>query len=328
MNFIVSGDQHIKISKELPLEWQLNRFRLLWQNYVDLCEEHNAELILVGDLAHSANTNKYENMLMQELFCLLDKHEINTHIIAGNHENMGAIGTTLDFMPMLKSLDWVHYHPVIAFRNLDSKTELVYVGHNRLQEWLDSGDTEWQGTRIVFSHFRPTINQFIQEEIDVQKFLSTGDYFFLGDIHSNCDFAPNAIFTNAPLNNHFEPNPQCGVLLVTLTNGEVSHQRLPLTLPNLVQIDTTAETFEDTLDPYNFYRVSVTGTPEALRKLRTESTTTKLLKIPDIVDTYTELEVTEEVCNQSLLEALILYMQELGMQETEILRMTEVWCEP
>jgi len=323
-NFIVSGDQHISVKKDIPIAWQLGRYRMLFKSLVALCKEYKADLILAGDLLHQSRPNLHETMLALELFALLDAEGVETHIIAGNHCGLGALGTTLDYFDsVFETSNFITYYPTVD-SIFSGNTELVFVGHNQIQNWLDAGDTEWKGTRVVFSHFRPTVNFFIQEEIDVQKFLGTGDHFFLSDIHDNFDLAENAIYTNAPLNNHFEPHPKCGCLLVTLDAGEVSHKRIPLTLPNLIQIDTTAEKFEDTLDTFNFYRISVTGTPEDLRQIKTESPNTKLLKIPELQDTYVESEVVEEVKNQSLQEALVGYMQELNYTEEKIAEMIGV----
>lgn len=323
--FIVSADLHIKVSKEIPLEWQMNRYRLLFKTYVELCREHKAELVLAGDLVHNSKPNLHETMLLLELFSLLEGHNIFTHIIAGNHEALGAAGTTLDYLaPAIDDSGHISYYPEIKSRKMDN-AELVFVGHNQLQTWLDGADTNYKGTRVVFSHFRPTVNFFIQEEIDVEKFLSTCSYCFAGDIHMPTSFCDGKlVYTSAPLNHTFERTPDCGALLVTIEDGKVTHKRIPLTLPNLIQIDTTAEKFEDTLDTFNFYRISVTGTPEDLRQIKTTSENTKLLKIPELQDTYVESEVVEEVKNQSLQEALVGYMQELNYTEEKIAEMIGV----
>ena len=328
--FIVSGDQHLKVSKELPLEWQLNRYRALFMSYIDLCKEHDAELILAGDLFHNVRPNLHEVQLFLELLHLLEDEAICTSIISGNHENMGTAGTTLDyFNSVFEASSYVQYYSEIGYRDEDD-VSLTFVGHNRLQQWLErTEDVRMDGTKVIFSHFRPTVNYFIQEEIDVQSFLVGCDYCFAGDIHMPCDlFGGKLVYTNSPLNNHFEPAPDCGCLLVCLDQGNVSHRRIPLTLPNLVQVTVTADAFADSVDTFNYYRIEVTGTPEELRQIRTESGNTKLLKIPDVVDTYVESEVVEEVKNQSLQGALVAYMQELDFTEELITKMMGVMNEP
>lgn len=328
MQFIVSGDQHIKISKELPLEWQLNRFRMLWQTYIDLCHEHKAELVLTGDLFHNAKPNLHETMLALELFQLLEVNEVTARIIAGNHENLGAAGTTLDYFQAVTDSSTHLQHCASIIREVAEGCELVFVGHDQLQRWLEVGSTTaCEGTRVVFSHFRPTVNQFIQEEIDVEKFCNTADFIFAGDIHMEFSLS-NLVYTNSPLNNHFEPAPNCGCLLVSLEDGKVDWKRIPLALPNLIQIDTTADKYEETLDTFNFYRISISGTPEDLRQIKSTSENVKLLKIPEVSDTYVELEVTEEVKNLSLQDALIDYMKELNFTEEKISDMIGVLHEP
>jgi len=324
--FIVSGDQHLTVSKESPLEWQLNRYRALFMSYIDLCKVHDAELILAGDLFHNAKPNMHEVQLFLELMQLLEDEAIYTSIISGNHENLGTAGTTLDyFNSIFEASSYIQYYPEIGYRD-EEDVSLTFVGHHKLQEWLEQKeDVRMNGTKVVFSHFRPTVNFFIQEEIDVEKFLSNCSYCFAGDIHMPTSFYDGKlVYTSAPLNHTFERTPDCGALLVTIEDGKVSHKRIPLTLPNLIQIDTTAEKFEDTLDTFNFYRISVTGTPEDLRQIKTESPNTKLLKIPELQDTYVESEVVEEVKNQSLENALVGYMQELKYTEEKIAEMIGV----
>jgi DNA repair exonuclease SbcCD nuclease subunit len=325
--FIVSGDQHLKVSKELPLEWQLNRYRALFMSYVDLCKVHDAELILAGDLFHNAKPNMHEVQLFLELMQLLEDEAIYTSIISGNHENLGTAGTTLDyFNSIFEASSYIQYYPEIGYRD-EADVSLTFVGHHKLQEWLDQKeDVRMNGTKVVFSHFRPTVNYFIQEEVDVDKFSGKSDLVIAGDIHMDFQLG-NVVYTNAPLNNHFESAPECGCILLSLQDGKADWKRIPLVLPNLIQIDTTAEKFEDTLDTFNFYRISVTGTPEDLRQIKTTTENTKLLKIPELQDTYVESEITEEVKNLSLQDALVEYMKELNYTEEKIAEMIGVWHE-
>ena len=330
MNYIVSGDLHISVKKDLPLEWQLNRYRLLFRTYRDLCHLHNAELVLTGDLAHNAKPNLHESSLLLELFLFMEESKVVTHIIAGNHENMGAAGTTLDyFKPAIDNCSFVNYYAHIHIIRPDPQTAVAFVGHNKLNEW---GADSWLAykqpyTKVIFSHFRPTVNQFIKEEINVSKFLDTADIVFASDIHMPLDYSDKLIYTNAPVNTHFECRPNCGCLLVSVVSGKVSRSRLPIALPNLVAIETTVGNYEETLDDYNFYRIAVTGTPEELRTIKNSSPSTQLLKIPEVLEVYAEVEDAKEIREIPLEDALVEYMQELEYEEAHIQKLITIFRE-
>lgn len=326
MNLIVSGDQHIKVAKDIPLEWQLNRYRELWQSYVNLCQQHKAELILTGDLFHNAKPTLHEIMLALELFALLEANEIYTHIISGNHENMGAAGTTLDyFSTVFKQSSYLQYWPEIGFVE-EGGARLYFVGHNRLQEWIDTSNPEWKGTRIIFSHFRPTVNQFIQEEIDVEAFISTADLVIAGDIHLPFQYK-HLVYTNNPVNEHFESSPSCGCISLQVEDGKASWSRIAVALPNLIQINTTPMEYELglVLDPKHFYRIEVTGSAEELRRLSNNEPNVKLQKVPEESVSYVETETPEVPIDLSLDDELIIYMQALTFTEQKIKNMMEVF---
>jgi DNA repair exonuclease SbcCD nuclease subunit len=332
-NFIISGDIHLKIKSDIPEQWQIDRYRELWNAYEQLCHYYDASLILSGDIFHDHKISSKEMMLFIELITHLTCVGIDIYIIDGNHDYSDPNNTTLEhFRPLFdtisantdKSVGTVTYRSE-WYEELAPNTVFNFLGHSALKK--DKPLLHARKTNILISHFRPTINEFIKEEIDVKDFTNGFDYCFVSDIHTDLAIDGRIIYTNAPCNSSFESSPKCGCLLVTVDSGKVDWKRVPLTLPNLVQITCTPAEFELglNLDPKHFYRVTVNGSAEELRSIKTDSTNVKLLKVPEDVETYTDVDDCSEVRDEAIEEALVEYMKELQFSESKIQDMMEVF---
>lgn len=314
-NYIVSGDQHLYIPKALPHDWCMNRFRMLWDFYIEKCKEYDAGLILAGDLVHTTKLNLSETQLLIELLIKLKDNNIETYIISGNHENIGNGISCLDHFADLFSEMGVRYYQADKYKNV------TFIGHTHLQ----TGLTDQINKGILITHVRPTVNQFIQEEVDVAKLIEPYQLTIAGDIHQAIElFDGKLVYTNAPLNNHFEEKPNTGVILLDVDT--LKWQRISTNhLPQLVQVTCKAEEYDGlVLQEGNHYRVEVTGTPQELRKISTENENIKLLKVPEVVDTYIEVEDAVEIRDLAMEEALIEYMKELKFEEDKITKMITV----
>ena len=82
MKIIVSADWHINLrKKKIPHEWQVNRYRELFNKIHEL--EKEADLhILAGDIFDTKPDNEEVCLFLE----FLNKTSIPTHIIPGNHE--------------------------------------------------------------------------------------------------------------------------------------------------------------------------------------------------------------------------------------------------
>lgn len=316
MKFIVSGDQHINIPKSLPQDWCVNRFRLLWDTYIQLCETHGAGLILAGDCYHNVKPSLQEVELFVELLLKLKDKGIETYVISGNHENIGSEVSCLDHFKDLMEEMGINYISKGTERGVD------FLGHTHLNDPLHNSG-------ILITHVRPTVNQFITEEVDIKKLISPYKLVLAGDIHAPLELHEGKlVYTNHPLNSSFEAKPDCGVLLLDTETLEWS--RIPTKLPNLIQIKCSVEEYPKhaelvAQDSFNFYRVEVTGEPKDLRTIKSESDNVKLLKVPEVIDTFKESEDAVEIRDLTLEESLIEYMQELKMEEDTITKMMAIW---
>lgn len=320
-NYIVSGDQHLYIPKALPHDWCMNRFRMLWDFYIEKCKEHEAGLILAGDLVHTTKLNLSETQLLIELLIKLKDNNIETYIISGNHENIGNGASCLDHFADLFSEMGVTYVKSEVISTLYHGVSVI--GHTHLDYKVPIRNN--CNPNILVTHVRPTVNQFIKEEVDVAKLIEPYQLTIAGDIHMPLElFDGKLVYTNAPLNNHFEEKPNTGVIL--LDTKTLKWQRISTNhLPQLVQVTCKAEEYAGlVLQEGNHYRVEVTGTPQELRKISTENENIKLLKVPEVVDTYIEVEDAVEIRDLAMEEALIEYMKELKFEDEKITKMITV----
>lgn len=338
MKAIVTADIHIRVKPDVPEDWQLNRYRMLWDKYIDLCKEHGAKhLIIAGDVFDNHRISSKEGMLFVELVTKVSESDITTWIIDGNHDYSDPLVTTLDhFVPLFDYINenacgentgksFVHYRKAATAEFGNGDVCVSFVGHSVLKAPNDVY-TRADATNILISHFRPNVNEFIKEEIDVHSFISGYDLCVAGDIHTDLVLERDQlVYTNSPLNSHFESNPNCGCLLLSADADGIEWERIPLTLPNYVQITTTADKFKEPKDAVNFIRIEVSGTPEELRKISTDKPNVKLVKVPLVSETYTEVE--EEIKDQSLEEDLIDYMKELDYTEEHIAKLITVFKE-
>lgn len=323
--FIITGDWHIRIKPDIPESWQESRYRKLFRTIIKHCKEKQAKLILSGDIFDKNKPALLELQLFVELVTRLEENRIETYLIAGNHEVIGQGRTTFDYLqPLFGRLDYVTY----CFSDLlvEGSHWIYLEGHPSITDPnYEKPVLNPSKTNILVSHFRPTVNKFIQEEVDVAALIAGFDYVFASDIHMPYEDG-NLIYTNHPLNSSFEAVPNCGFIELTLGES-VEWKRVPLALPNLIQISTTAEEYTETLDDYHYYRIEVSGSPEELRQIITEQSNVKLQKVPDVVEAYVEQEVQEEKVELALEDGLMEYLQGMQLDEQTISKMMKIFLE-
>lgn len=336
VNIIQVGDIHLRVRPEIPEEWQLQRYRLLFAEIIDLCKKHDAVLFLSGDILDRNRPSLVELQLLIEcLICVVDAG-IDIWLISGNHEAIGQGMCTYDYLTDVFDNINLRGRGRISYSNLstavfaEERVQFYFLGHPALQ----SGITFEEGKKvhsahILITHARPTVNQFIREEVDIEKLIEPFDICFASDIHEPLELHDGKlVYTNSPLNSTFEAKPDCGCLLIRANDGKVSWERIPLNLPNLVQITTTADDYREPPKDQHYYRVEVKGASSDLREITTDSPNVKLLKVPEIAETYVESEDAEEIRDTGLEEALIEYMQWLQFAEPKIQDMMEIYREP
>lgn len=341
MKAIITGDWHIKIRGDVPEEWQISRYEQLFSTIIDLCKQHKANLWLAGDILDRNRPSLQEMMLLLNLLSKLEDEKIITSIICGNHENIGEGRSTYSYLsPILSKKKYIFFQePGSIFGSSDMEgeeftVEVQMIGHTDLKNPPPMKPETTDSTKVLITHVRPNVNQFIKEEIDVAKLIEPYDYIFAGDIHMPVEIEygdKQVVYTNHPLNSCFEEKPEGGVILLETSGKEVNWKRIKLELPNLRLIRTTPALLDKVLpkDSKDFYKIEVSGPAEELRTLTCSLPNVKLERIPEVADTYVVTEEEEADSKQPtvLADALIEYMQELTYSEEKIQKMMEVYYE-
>lgn len=325
--YIVTADWHIKIRPDVDVDWQVDRYVQLIDTMVQHCLDHGAVLILAGDILDKNRPSMQELSLFIHLIHRLEDAEIDTYLISGNHESLGRGECVYDYLrEYLWSTAFIDYQPKSEMCQCgDTKYTFHFVGHPQIGTLLTAPKLPDE-KQILFSHFRATINQFIQEEIDVEKCLEPYELCFAGDIHAPLEFHDGRlIYTSAPVNSCFEAKPDCGYVLLTLDDEELKWERVSLDLPNLIAITCTAEDYKETVDTYHFYQIKVQGTPDELRMITTDKENVKLIKEPIVDHEFVEVAEEQFTSEVSTEKALVAYMEEMGLTTDKISQMMEVF---
>lgn len=329
---VVTADWHIRIRPDIPEDWQLLRYRGLFFTIICNCLMYDATLVLAGDILDRNRPSLQELNLLMEFLSEVNSRGITTYLISGNHENLGQGTCTYDYLQsFLSKLEHVHYNSSnTMFVPLDNNVDLYMVGHPALTTYEHSELRKGKAS-ILVSHFRPTVNQFIQEEIDVEKFIAPYTIAAVGDIHMPLNlYDGRLMFTNHPINSCYEAAPNCSFLLLEANEAGIKAERKRAYTRNLISIKTSAVDYvepEVVEDNEDFYRIEVTGSPEELRKITTDKWYIKLLKVPEVVSEYVADEGTAEIKNVSLEQSLKDYMQSMNMDEETIGKMMTVFNE-
>lgn len=328
--FIATADIHIWMRKGVPEEWQKNRYLLLFDTLVALCKEHQADLILAGDLWEERCPSPTELHLGLLFFRRMREEGITVYAVSGNHETFAPGIDTFGFLDVgySKTLT-AYYGHNMQVPIADESTVFHLVNHCNLDEYmrLPSLMNLFEASQhILISHFRCNYNQFVREEIDVDTLLEPFDLCIAGDIHAPFS-ARKLVYTNTPINKEFQREVDCGVVLLTIDNGAHTIERIPVRLPCLRLITCTAEEYDKigSLEDGDFYTVEVSGTVAELKEIKQTQENIKLVRQPvsDIV--LADVEETEEIRDIPLEQELDEYMQTLGYDEDKRCGMLQVF---
>lgn len=316
MKIIHVADLHLKMTPIVPKEWNISRYRSFIDNLIADCKDENAILSLGGDLLDSVTPLKEEIRLFMYLMHRLNKEDIPTLLVSGNHETISQGSSILDYLE-------VNEFPNIYYRrNIEVQGVKFHLcNHDEIRRFKpDLG----KGKNVLISHFRCSIPPRIQEEIDVRTFTESYDLCLLGDIHEPLEF-DNCYYSGIPINKDFQTEPKCGYLEVEI-DKDIKVTRRSLDYPSLICKKTTTSALPSVkFNPRHFYKVEVEGTPEELRKIKDMPINVKLCKIPLLEESLCSkeelVEDTGSVAN--LDDDLVAYMKSLKYSDALIAKMVD-----
>ena len=264
---------------------------------------------------------------MYEFFDLLQTNKVNTYLLAGNHCTISKGVSTFHYLKE-------SFPEYVEF--VEGDFELLLPTENyaiHFQNHCDLGNKLFPRafcSNILITHFRCTVNSFIKEEIDTEKFLTPFDLVLAGDIH--CDFEKdNLVYVNQPINSKFETKSDCGfVLLACARDYKPNWKRIKTYLPSLIQVNCTVQEFPAMLNQLNsidFYRVDVTGSLKELRGIKTGLPNVLLQKIPILEDSLAETVEIPKIESLPLDAQLVEYLKLLNYPEEKVEELLNVWKE-
>lgn len=229
MKVLFTADWHIKLGqKNVPIDWQINRYRSLFNQIALLAKECDL-LIIAGDIFDRVPS-------MQELslyFELLNYiSTISTIIIPGNHE---AIKKTSTFLSSLQAITGYATDGKVQIKDTCFSVENIdFIPYNKLF-------TVWPELpgNILVTHVRAEIPPHVKAEIDLDVF-NKWDIVFAGDLHSHSNTQRNIVYPGSPLTTSFHRNlVDTGVILFDSVTLDWEFKKLDL--PQLIRKTVTKQ---------------------------------------------------------------------------------------
>lgn len=307
MKVLFSADWHIKLNtKNIPNEWALNRYNLLFQEIHKL--EKQVELhIIGGDIF-----DRLPNMQELELFFKFVKGcTIRTIIFSGNHEALKKNTTFLTYLkevvssinPLVEIIDsyWCIKEP-------HNHANIDIIPYNKLKEFVES-PVEFHGN-ILFSHIRGEIPPHVKPEIDL-SLLERWEKCYVGDLHSNSNCQRNLYYPGSPITTSFHRNEvETGVYLIDTET--LTEEWVKLDLPQLIR--KTVEVGEKLIPgDYHLVIYEVEGSVEELHKVEDSALVDKKISRRN---TDTTLILSPEMTIADELREYLLYV--LNIPENKI----------
>jgi len=223
MKILFVADIHIKLGqKGVPVEWSLNRYRLLQEAIGDLLSK--ADMFIIGGDIFDKMPSVEELEVYYDLISVCSKP---TLIYPGNHE---ATKKGKTFFTHLRSVTNKINSLVTV---IDDYYRLIgsfdIIPYNLLKSF-DPNDFE---ERILFTHVRGEIPPHVKPEIDLNLF-NRWELVVAGDLHSYENSQRNILYPGSPVTTSFHRNlVDTGVLLIDTDSLE--HEWIKLDLPQLIR---------------------------------------------------------------------------------------------
>lgn len=304
-----SADWHINLhKKKIPIEWQENRFKLMFEKLHELeksCDIH----IIAGDVFDRKPEPDEICLFLSYINCV----SIPTFIIPGNHEATKKGKTFLE-----------HFNEDAVITNPNVR---LFTENKRIQEpdwpfaiqFWPYGEMqleklpEYISGDVLVAHIRGEVPPHITAEYDFEK-LRKWHMILLGDIHFNHRYQDyGAYYSGSPINTHFDrdESKKYGVnVLHCIDDKNYSVEFVDLALPKLLR--KTIKTNEEMVpDKYHHAVYEVMGSIDELSKIKNS----------ELLDKKVSYEPSEEskldLKDLTLHEELKLYLEYLKVADVE-----------
>ena len=257
MKILFSADHHIKLGqKNVPKEWQKNRYNMLWKKLHELEKECDIH-ILGGDIFDSIASPEELSMY----FDFISGCTIPTFIYDGNHEALKKGETFLKYLATASSninknvtiidgiaeIEGIDFIPYTHLKNFNPKNF-----HNK----------------ILCTHVRGNIPPYVIAEVDLTLFEGW-EVVLAGDLHAYSNSQENILYPGSPLSITFHRSEiENGVIIFDTDTME--HEFIPLGLPQLLR-KTVSSKADIVPTTYNHTIYEITGNLLELSDIDTTS---------------------------------------------------------
>ena len=178
MRILFSADHHIKLGqKNVPKEWQSNRFLELGDRLNKLFIESRSELhIIGGDILDVADPSTEEIELLEAFLSRMPHKGI---IYTGNHEMVSKTKSCLDHLAATIFKATNGNWKVESNEYRSPEFDIISYSHLHRKTWAP------RQSDLCFTHVRGEIPPHVKPEIDLGRFEAHGYSMVLaGDLHS------------------------------------------------------------------------------------------------------------------------------------------------
>lgn len=236
MKVLFSADWHIKLKqKNVPREWQINRYRMLFNEIHKI----DADIHILGGDVFDTLPKPDETALFLEFVAGC---KIPTYIYDGNHEATKKGQTFLTFFKeaVNKINENVHIidgiHKTLTSKPAESTPiGIDYIPYTHLKTFK----TEDFTGKICCTHVRGNIPPHVVEEVDLDLF-KRWDIVLAGDLHAHSNSQKNIVYPGSPLAITFHRNHiENGIII--LDTDTLEYEFKALGLPQLIRKTVTSK---------------------------------------------------------------------------------------
>lgn len=236
MKILFSADWHIKLGqKNVPVDWQKNRFRQLFSSIAEVYEAENCSVLIIGGDIFDKMPSMEELELYFEFLNTIRKYHLNTLIYPGNHE---AVKKNTSFLTNLKDItasateSWAS-----IIDDFYSDDLLDIIPYNKLKEYRPQ-DVDFHN-KILCTHVRGEIPPHVQPEVPLELF-ERWEVVLAGDLHSYENCQRNILYPGSPMTTSFHRN-EATTGVIVIDSSSLSHKFIKLDLPQLIRKTVTSK---------------------------------------------------------------------------------------
>lgn len=284
---IFIADLHIKLGqKNVPREWQRNRFMLLAEELAKL--DYNT-IVIAGDLLDVAKPSIEEVGLLYDFLKVIRDREVI--LIPGNHEmDTKKLDCYRHIEGMLDDLE-VH-----VIRDFQTKHGIDFIPYNILH-------SNWHSpcSKLAITHVRGEIPPHVEPEIDLGRF-NEYDKVFAGDLHSYTNSQGIIYYPGSPFSTSFHRSVSSGsngYFIIDSSTGD--HEWIEFKLPQLVR-KTISDAKDMVATDFHHTIYELEGDLETLAKIENSELLDK--KITNDISAPATLNMTGDI-TEELAEFLV-----------------------